>query len=823
MKGFVHDLRYAMRQLRRSSGFTAIAVLTLMSGIGANTAIFSVVNAVLLKPLPYKDSSRLVVVWQQNPHRGWFENEVSGANFLDWQKQNHVFTGMAAFESLFLNLTGHSPPQEIAGERVSANFFSLLGIKPLRGRLFLPEEESQDRAAAIVSYSLWQQHYGGDPALVGRQIFLNGKSYPLIGILPPGISDDYLGIEAQQSQVWISGIEPFAEGREFHEYHAIARLRPDVTLTQAQAEMNTMAARIEQQYPESRGWGVALVRMHDQVVEYFRPALLLLLGAVGTVLLIACANVANLLLVRGASRRKEFAIRTAVGACRWQIIRQLLVESLLLSLAGGAMGLGFGAWGSQILVRLSPTAQQTTAGAISTPLGLNGLVLLFTFMVAVATAIVFGLAPAMSASKPHLNHALNESGRSFSASLQRRNLRSALVICEFALALSLLLSAALMIKALAHLHRTAIGFNPNNVLSVKIPLEGSQYQDPGRQIEFFRQFLNRIEALPGVESATVSRGVPMNGWAGWNFVTADNSHPAAGDVPDANYVVVAPHYFRTLQVPLRKGRIFTESDSKAAEPVAIVSESLALRYWPGQDPIGKRLKVSSDAKDKTQPWLTVVGVAGNVRTQGQYAPFIPEIYVPYTQYPWVLSPRNVLVRSRGDPLALVPAIQREVAALDKDVPVSALATMDEIVSGPVQQGRTIMWLLGGFAALALLLAAVGIYSVISYAVSQRTHEIGVRIALGADRDAITGLVLRHGISLSLLGVAAGWLGALGIARLFAALPFQIRWLLLFDVRPADPLMFACVSAVLATVAVLACFIPARRAARVDPIRALRYE
>jgi putative ABC transport system permease protein len=823
MNGFVQDVRFALRQLRKSAGFTAIAVLTLMLGIGANTAIFSMVNAVLLKPLPYKDSSRLVVVWQQNPHRGWFENDVSGANFLDWQKQNHVFAGMAAFESLFFNITGYSRPQEIAGERISANFFSLLGVKPLRGRLFLPEENNQERAAAIVSYSLWQQHYGGDPALIGRLIFLNGKSYPVIGILPPGISDDYLGSEAQHSQVWISGIEPFPEGREFHEYHAIARLGPGVTLGRAQAEMNTIAARIEQQYPESKGWGVALVRMHDQVVEYSRPALLVLLGAVGLVLLIACANLANLLLVRGAGRRKEIAIRAALGAYRWQIVRQFLVESLLLSLAGATMGLVVGAWGSQILSRLLPAPPQAPENAISASVGLNALVLLFTFIVAVGTAIIFGLAPALSTSKPHLNDALNEIGRTSTASFQRRNMRNVLVICEFALALSLLVSAALMIKALSHLHRTEIGFNSNHLLSMKIPLEGPQYQDPQRQVEFFRDFLNRVEVLPGVESATVSRGVPMNGWAGWNFVTADNPHPAAGDVPDANYVVVGPHYFRTLQVPLREGRVFTDSDSEASEPVAIVSESLALKYWPGQDPVGKRLKVSSDPDDKTQPWLTVVGVAGNVRTQGQYAPFVPEIYVPYTQYPWVLLPRNVLVRSVGDPLTLLPVIRREVAALDKDVPVSAVATMSEIVAGPVQQGRTIMWLLGGFAALALLLAAVGIYSVISYAVSQRTQEIGVRIALGADRHDVTGMVLRQGMSLCLVGVTAGWVGALGIARLFAALPFQIRWLLLFDVRPADPLVFASVSAMLASVAVLACFIPARRAAKVDPMAALRYE
>jgi putative ABC transport system permease protein len=380
-----------------------------------------------------------------------------------------------------------------------------------------------------------------------------------------------------------------------------------------------------------------------------------------------------------------------------------------------------------------------------------------------------------------------------------------------------------MIKALGHLQAVEIGFNPNNLVSMKVPLEGPPYKDLARQVDFFQRLLNRIERLPGVEAATISRGIPMQGWAGWNFVTADHPNPPAGEVPDANYIVVSPHYFRAMQIPLREGREFTDADAQTSESAVIVSESLAQKYWPGQEPIGKRLKVSSNANDTSQPWRSVVGVAGNVRSEGQYAPFIPEIYVPYTQFPWILYPRHVLIRTSGDPLAIVPTIRSEVAALDKELPVTDVSTMNEVVRGPVRQGQTVMWLLGGFAALALVLAAVGIYSVVSYAVSQRTREIGIRMALGATRQDVAGLVVRQGAILGLIGTGTGLIGAFAIARFFSGLPFEMRWLLLFDVRPADPLIYAAVAAILTMVALLACYIPARKAAKVDPLVALRYE
>ena len=818
MQTLLQDLRYGLRMLAKNPGFTLTAVLTLALGIGANTAIFSVVNTVLLRPLPYKDAGRLVMVWEQNVRRGWFENIVSGANFLDWQKQNDVFADMAAFESNFFTLTGGGKPEEIAGERVTANFFSVLGVRPLHGRWFVPEEENRESAAAIVSYGLWQRGYGGDPALVGKNISISGANYPVVGILPPTFADDYSASFAAHSQIWLSGIQPFAEGRELHDYHAIARLKKDTTLAQAQAEMDAIAGRIEQQYPESKGWGVALIGLHDQVVQKSRPALLVLLGAVGLVLLIACANVANLLLVRATARQKEVAIRAALGASRMQIVRQFLTESLLLSLMGVTAGLVLAAWLSKILVRLSPPETVWAEGT-----GINALVLLFALAVGICTGIVFGLAPAFGAAKPNVRDSLQESGRTSSGGFRGRRLRDALVICEFGLALALLAGAGLMIKALVHLQSVELGFNPQNLVSMKVPLEGPQYKDLSHQVEFFRKLLDRIERLPGVESATISRGIPMQGWAGWNFVTADRPNPPAGEVPDANYVVVSPEYFRTMQIPLRRGRVFADGDAQTSELVAIVSESLAQKYWPGEEPIGKRLKVSSNADDKTQPWRSVVGVAGNVRSEGQYAPFIPEIYVPYTQLPWILYPRYVLIRTSGDALAIVPTIRSEVAALDKELPVTDVSTMKAVVAGPVKQGQTVMWLLGAFAALALVLAAVGIYSVISYAVSQRTREIGIRMALGATHQDVAGLVVRQGMVLGLVGTATGLIGAFAIARWFSILPFEMRWLLLFDVRPTDPLIYAAVAAILTMVALLACYVPARKAARVDPLLALRYE
>jgi len=818
MSGLAEDLRYALRQMRKSPGFTVVAVVTLALGIGANTAIFSVVNAVLLRPLPYPNPDQLVMLWEQNPHRGWFENAISGDNFLDWQKQNQVFAGMVAFESNSFTIIGNQQAEEIAGERVSANLFSVLGVQPFRGRLFLPEENRQDKTAVVLSYGLWQQRYGGDPNVIGKTILLNGETYPVVGILPSTFSDDYSSFLDPHSQLWLSGIEPFEPGRQFHQYDAIARLRPGVSLVQAQANMNSIAAQIDQQYPESRGWGVAVVGLHDQVVKYARPTLIVLLVAVGLVLLIACANVANLLLVRATGRQKETAIRTALGASRSRLARQFLVESVLLSITGAVAGLAFAPLASRILVLLTPPdAPHVEVVAI------NGLVMMFTAGLALGTGVVFGLAPMFSSGRVNVNESLKDTTRATSGGARDRRLRNLLVIGEFGLSLALLAGAGLMIKALTHLQHVDLGFNPDHLLTVKIPLEGPQYEQTEKQAGFFHDLVARIGALPGVESASLSRGVPVLNWVGQYFVTAENPHPAAGEVPDANYVCVGPHYFKTMQILIVRGRAFSDFDTQSSEPTAIVSQSLATKYWPGQNPIGKRLKISGDANDNTQPWRTVVGVAGNVRSDGQYWPFRPEIYVPYTQFPWILYPRNIVVRTTVEPLSIVPEIRRQVAALDKNVPVSDIATMEEITAGPVQQGKAVMWLLGSLATLALVLSAVGIYSVISYSVSQRTREIGIRMALGASDRSVASMIVRQGLLLTLIGLGAGLLGALATGRIFSGLPFRVRLLLLFDVRPTDPLILGTVSVVVTIVALLACLLPALRAAKVDPMVALRYE
>lgn len=818
LDAFSQDLRYTLRTLHRDRAFALIAVVILALGIGANTAIFSVIHRVLLRPLPYKEADRLVMVWEQNPHRGWFENIVSSANFLDWKKQNDVFTDMAAFESDSFNLTGENKPEEVAGERVTTNLFSVLGVQPFRGRLFLPEEEKQGNAAVVLSYGLWQERYGGDAGIAGKAITVNGERLTVVGILRASFTDDYSSSFAPRSRLWVSGLDLKPEFREFHNFHAIARLKAGVSWRQAQAEMDTIASRIEQQYSESKGWGVALVQLHDQVVETTRPALLVLLCAVGLVLFIACANIANLSLVRATRREREIAIRTALGASRRRIIRQLLIESTLVSLIGAALGLLLAGWGSEILVRLSPPGTPELEGV-----GIDGMVLLFAVAVAVGTGIAFGLAPALQASKTQVSETLKAGGRGSEVSANRGRLRDVLVVCEFGLALTLLFAAGLMIRTLVHLNRVDVGFDPENVVTMKVPLKSQRYEEQRTQAQFFQQLVARIEALPGVQAASVSRGVPMNDWAGWDFVTADNPYPPAGEVPDANYVVIGPDYFRTLGIPLRAGRAFSEADTSAGQRVAIVSESLAQKHWPGENLTGKRLKIGSDANDPKVPWLTVVGVAGNVRSQGQFAPFVPEIYVPYTQYPWALSPRQIVVRTASNPAAIVEAIRQEVAAIDKDVPISEVITMKEVVAGRIRQEQTVMQLLGVFAALALILAGIGIYSVISYAVTQRTHEIGIRVALGASQPTITRMVVRQGLMLAAIGVVLGLAGALGITRILSSLPVEVRTSLLFDIRPFDPLTLGSVASILVFVAMAACYVPARRASRIHPMVALRHE
>ena len=804
----VRDVRFGLRQLRKNPGFTAVAVLTLALGIGMNTAIFSVVYAVLLRPYPYNDPDRLVIVWEQNPSRGWTTNIVSPANFNDWRKQNRVFTDMSAVDPTTFNLTGDGEPVEIGGEQVTANLLSLLGVQPIQGRGFQPEDERPGSPpVALVSYGLWQRRYGGDPGLIRRAISLDGKTYPVVGIMSPGFSDDYTTFFKTNTQIWISGLDLSDPGRTNHRFLALARLKPGVTVSQAQSEMDSIASRIELEYPDNKGWGVEVIRLRDQAVRYVSLGLKVLMGAVSFVLLIACVNLANLLLSRNASREREIAIRAAMGAGRARVVGQLLTESALLAAFGGALGLLLAHWGIDSLLVLAP-ADTPGIGSV----GLNTQVLGFTLLITMATGLLFGLVPALGMSRPDLSACLKESGRASSEGRRSHRARRFLVAAEVAMAFILVIGATLMLRTLIRLSHFDLGFKPDHAVTMRTPLRGPLYKSHRDEARFFEQLLVRVEALPGVQSASVASGLPLVNHAGMSFVTEDNPNPDPGQMPDANYLVIAPHYFRAMGIPLKEGRPFSHVDTEKSQPVVIVNQELARRYWPGQDPIGKRLRTGTG---DGFPWLTVAGVAANVRTTGPDNDFEPELYIPCSQPPWLLSPRLLVIRTTIDPLAAVPSIRREVSALNRNLPVSDIRTLDQIAGEPAAQRQFIMVLLGIFAGLALILASIGIYGILAYSVARRTHEIGIRMALGAARADVLRLVLAQGSEFVLYGVMAGFTGAMLLTRFLKSL--------LFEVKPIDPATFIIVTALLALVALLACYIPAWRATKVDPVVALRCE
>ena len=812
VNGLAQDLRYAMRQLRKSPGFAAVAVLTLALGIAANTTIFSVVNAVLLKRLPFPEPDRLVTLWGENPSRGWTDNPISPRWFVEWQKQNQVFAGMAAFEPLSFNLSGSGTPEKVDAERATPNLFSLLGVTPALGRGFVLDESKPNSRSAVLSYGLWQRRFGGDRQAVGRQILLNGDSYTIVGVLPPDFSHLYTSPFFGSPQIWVAGFDPNLVTGDEKGYLAIARLKSGVTLQQAQAEMDMIAHRVEQQYPEDKGWGVALFGAQDKSVEYTRPALLVLWVAVQLVLLIACANLASLLLARGESRSRELAVRTALGASQGRLLRQLLTESVLLAFMGAGVGLLIAAWSTKALVAITPPILLQASPGLESA-GINVRVLGYCLLVATATGLLFGLVPALGRSRTNVNESLKESGKGSTQGRQTHRVRGFLVVSEFALALVLLVGAGLMIKTLGVLSKLDLGFNRSNVLTMRLPLLGPHFQGTQQRSEFLTLLLPRLNALPGVQSATETRGLPIENWWGWGFVTEDNPDPAHGEVPDANYNIVGPQYFRTLGVPLLKGRAFTEADTKTSLPVVIVSEQLGRRYWPGQDPIGKRLKVAASGKS-SQPWRLVIGVASNVMTMGPVEGFHPELYIPYTQAP-SLGSVSLAIRTASDPTAITASVRKEIAQLDQDLPVSEIRTLEQIAGEPIAQRRIVMALLTGFAGLALVLAAAGIYSVMSYVVTLRTREIGLRMALGARRGQVVRMILSAGSRLALIGVVVGIACALGLTRFLASQ--------LFGVQATDFMTFILATLFMVAAMLLACYVPARRAAKVDPMVALRYE
>lgn len=808
MRTLWQDLRYGFRMLRKKPGFTAVAVLALALGIGANTAIFSVVNAVLLRPLPYKDAERLVVIWGTEPKLEVKVFPTSGPDYLDWKNQNQVFERMAALEDASFNITGEGVPERVQSMASSADLFPLLGVQTKLGRTFSGEEEQAGRnKVAVLSHALWQRRFGSDPNLIGQTITLSGESYSVIGVMPP----DFSFPEGDKKiDVWVPLDFSTEEMRRrgHRNLLVLGKLKLGVTIEQARAEMNVLSRRLAEQYPSTNAdWSISVVSLRDQLTEDIGPALLVLFGAVGFVLLIACANVANLSLARAAVRQKEVAIRIALGASRFRLVRQFLTESVLLAVLGGVLGLLLAFWGVDALVALLPTDVPRLE-----QIGVDRYVLVFTLVVSLATGILLGLVPAQQATKPDLTEALKEGSLSLMIGSRRNRVRGLLVISEVALALVLLIGAGLMLKSFQHLRDIKPGFDPDNVLTMQIALPQLKYAEEQQQMAFFQQLLQRVEALPGVRSAGAVTNLPLADDSVTDFTIEGRPEPeSAKDAMIASYGSVSPNYFRAFGIPILKGRAFTEQDTKQSVPVVVISEKLARRYWPDEDPIGKRIREGDSENPK--PWLSIIGVAGDIRRYGLDSEAKPEMYIPYLQQP---KPAMALViRTASDPTNLVASVRNEVQAIDKDQPVHAVKVMNQAVAASIASRRLSLMLLGIFAVLALVLAAVGIYGVVSYSVSQRTHEIGIRMALGARPRDVFKLIVGQGMLLTLIGVAFGVAGAFAVTRVMASL--------LYGVSPTDPITFIGLSLLLAAIALLACYIPARRAMKVDPMVALRYE
>jgi len=810
------DLRYAARMLRNRPGFTLVAVITLSLGIGANTAIFSVVNAVLLRPLPFKNPERLVSIYERRANSGEAHLPVSAHEFAAWQQRTHSFDALTLIESDLLTLTGRGDPTFVRIARASTDFFAVLGVPPLLGRGFLPGEDQGGGAKVVVlSEKLWRQRFGSDQNVIGQNVSLNDESYSVVGVMPTLelMPDLILPIDMRG--------EVRKVGR--HSYQVIGRLKPGTTLDQAQADLALVSSQLEQELVQAnKGHLVHALPIHADVTGDSSLALLTLFGAVGFVLLIACANVANLLLTRAAVRQKEMAIRTALGAGRWRLIRQTLTESLLLAALGGGFGLLSAFWIVDLI-------KKTTA--INLPrldqVRLDSRVLLATLGFALLTGLLTGIAPAWRSSEPRLYQGLIDGARG-SVSSGRRRIGNVLVVMEVALAVILLVGGGLMLKSFVQLIRVNPGFDPHQVLRLDLALPEPKYSEPQKQRAFHEELLVRLRNLPGVEAVGATTQTPLNPGDNWSgFAIEGRPDPAPGDQQQAAIRVVTNDYFQTLRIPLKKGRFFTDADARVALPVmryydqqpypahfndpqpipiVIINEAMARQYWPNEDPLGKRLRIIAS------PWLTVVGVVGSVHHNGLNTPPNPEIYLSYLQEP--SGALAVMMRTSVDPLQLSTAARQEIKQLDKDLPVT-INTLDQIFSNSVAGQRFNALLLGIFASLALILASVGVFGVINYSVAQRTHEIGIRLALGAQRSDVFKLIVGHGLILALAGVTIGAVGAFALTRLIAGL--------LFGVSPTDLLTFVWVSALVVVVATFACYLPARRATRVDPLVALRYE
>jgi putative ABC transport system permease protein len=817
MQTLLQDLRYAVRMLLKHPGVTVIAVITLALGIGANTAIFSVVDTVALRPLPYKNPDRLVSLWENVSQRGRWR--VTPANFVDWKKDSTVFENMAAFGASTLTLTGDGEPEQLMGTRASDGYFAVVGVEPILGRTFLPEEHEPGKGGVVIlGQSFWQHRYGGNRAIINKAITLDGSSYTVVGVMPSDVfpvwptTSGKISFDSNEQQYWtpMSFSAQWQSNRTAHVLGVLGRLKQNVTLEQARAEMNTIGARLEQAYAANKGEGIIVNQFMDEMVGNVRPALFTLLGAVGLVLLIACANIAGLLLAQHAVRGKEVAIRAALGAGRGRLVRQFFIEGLLLSVLGTVAGILLATIGIDLIVKLVPSQYPRFS---QTQIDLR--VLGFTVALSLLTCLLFSLLPALQASKPDLQATLEQGRRVAGPGIGRQRFRQLLVVFQISIAVMLVISAGLLVKSFWRLRHVDPGFNPEQVLSLTVGLPPAKYSDNQKINSFYNQLIERISRLPGVEGTAIAYDQPLE--ANWIDAFTVAGRPAGpGESESANFNPVSLDYFQTLGVRRVSGRGFTAQDDQDHPGVAVVNESFVRKYFPNETALGQRLQLSAPARIWNNERLTsfeIVGIVRDVKSAGLNSDAEPTYYVPASQAP--LQNMTVLVRTLSDPNALVPALRSAVLAIDPNQPITNIKTMDHIVADSIAQPRLSMLLMGLFGLLSLTLAAVGIYGLLSYAVTQRTQEMGIRMALGARMIDVLKLILTQGMMLVVIGEVLGLLGAFAFTRFLKAL--------LFGVTPTDATTFFAVVAVLTAVALLACYVPARRATKVDPLEALRYE
>jgi len=818
MDNLYKDLKYALRILLKSPFISAVAVLTLALGIGANTAIFSVLNAVVLRPLPYADPDRLVMIWETAP--GNDKRSSAPGNFNDWRAQNRSFSDMAATFYGNFNLTGTGEPERVNGSTVTSNLMSTLGVSAQLGRTFQPDDdEHQDRRVALISDGLWLRRFGGDKQIVGKTITVDDLAYTVVGVMKPGfkfpVQSDLWVLGRDHSAVSMSFFSQFPDNdwsheRDAHFINVVARLKPDATLAQAQSDMAGIAGRLEHDFPQTNsGLGSNVVSLHNQIVGNVKTLIAILFGAVALVLLIACTNVASLLLARATQRDREFAIRRAVGANRWRLIRQLLTESVLLSLVGGVAGLGLSVWAVDLFIKLSP-GDIPRLDEASVDVRLLG----FTFAVSMLTGIAFGLWPALQATTGSLNQSLKEAGAKASEGKQRRRARNVLIVTELALAQVLLVGAGLLIMSYLRVSEVNPGFNADHVLSAKVAPATNKYTDAKTRAQFYTQALEQLEHLPGVKSVGMVMSLPLSG-ASMNrgFKAEGRPEPKPDENVSMDYQIVSRDYFSTLEIPIVRGRGFTEEDNATASRVMVISQSMAQRYWPNEDPVGKRIAIGESSKETS--WRAIIGVVGDVRHASLTDPPVPTAFIDYRQDVESWSRMAFVIKTQADPATLTSSVRSGLMAVDSEQPIYAIQPMEKLLNEAVAPRKFVMSLIGSLAAVALVLAMIGIYSVISFSVNERTREIGIRMALGAKNHEVMTMVLGQGMRVACLGIAVGLAIAYGLTRLLRTL--------LFEVSATDPKTFVLVAFTLGVVALLACYLPARRATTVDPLIALKDE